>query len=450
MKRGIPLLQRDAIPTIFERAPSYLSQKVTPKRSSPRKRRRLAMEHHENKQTSWLNLDEIKSYNAFKTEVSNKIRSEFPGTELHIQECTDHMLIYKLSDGLDVTLNPKINFAMRILQDLSIKMWISNVEIQSQQLKWILGHTGDKLTLWSQLFEMCRRYQDVPEPDMESRCKYLVNIIEAFGNDIEHEATFNFLAEQCQLFTTSPKGRRYSVDTLSFTYFHKSNACYSELQKMFCVPSKRTLRKISSNLSDHSGIQCETYLKQKVTLLQPHELLVNLMIDEIHIKLKISYQCGKITGTAYNHSETAANRIQAFMVSSVLSKNKDVVSLIPVSKMTAEYLTELIRTVIVNLTKAGFIVCSVISDNNVVNRKAFISLSGLPTLQPFFYNPVNNAKIYVLFDSVHILKCIRNNWLKALVGLRYRQIIVLYGLLVINLFLQLYRKYYVFGWLMSK
>ena len=113
--------------------PSYLSQKGTPKRSSPRKRRRLAMEHHENKQTSWLNLDEIKSYNAFKTEVSNKIRSEFPGTELHIQECTDHMLIYKLSDGLDVTLNPKINFAMRILQDLSIKMWINNVEILSQQ-----------------------------------------------------------------------------------------------------------------------------------------------------------------------------------------------------------------------------------------------------------------------------------------------------------------------------
>ena len=101
------------------------------------------------------------------------------------------------------------------------------------------------------------------------------------------------------------------------------------------------------------------------------------------------------------------------MVSSVLSKNKDVVSLIPVSKMTAEYLTELIRTVIVNLTKAGSIVCSVLSDNNVVNRKAFIALSGLPTLQPFFYNPVNNAKVYVLFDSVHILKCIRNNWLNA-------------------------------------
>ena len=79
--------------------------------------------------------------------------------------------------------------------------------------------------------------------------------------------------------------------------------------------------------------------------------------------------------------------------------------------MTAEYLTELIRTVIVNLTKSGFIVFSVLSDNNVVNRKAFISLSRLPTSQQFFYNPVNNAKVYVLFDSVYILKCIKNNWL---------------------------------------
>ena len=82
------------------------------------------------------------------------------------------------------------------------------------------------------------------------------------------------------------------------------------------------------------------------------------------------------------------------MVSSVLSKNKDVVSLIHVSKMTAEYLTELIKTVIMNFTKAVFFfVFSVLSDNNVVNRKALISLFGLSTLQPFVYNPVNNAKV---------------------------------------------------------
>ena len=40
-------------------------------------------------------------------------------------------------------------------------------------------------------------------------------------------------------------------------------------------------------------------------------------------------------------------------------------------------------------------------------------LSKFDTLQPYFLNPVNNTKIYILFDSVHILKCIRNNWLNV-------------------------------------
>ena len=162
-----------------------------------------------------------------KPSLSKKSRSEFPANELHIQECADHILLYKLSD---VSRNPKINFAMRILQDLSIKMWICDVEIQSQQLQWILGHTEDKLSLWRQLNELCRRHQEVPEPDVESRGIFLADKIKEFECDLEHEATFNFLAEQCQLFTTSLNRRRYSVKTLilSFTYFHKSNACYSE------------------------------------------------------------------------------------------------------------------------------------------------------------------------------------------------------------------------------
>ena len=42
----------------------------------------------------------------------------------------------------------------------------------------------------------------------------------------------------------------------------------------------------------------------------------------------------------------------------------------------------------------------------------FIALSGSDHLMPYIINPVNNIdKIFILFDSVHILKCIRNNWI---------------------------------------
>ena len=70
-----------------------------------------------------------------------------------------------------------------------------------------------------------------------------------------------------------------------------------------------------------------------------------------------------------------------------MSKNKDIVSLVPVAKMTGDYLFELITKVIINVTNAGFTVNSVISDNNVINRKAFMLLSKTNSLQSYFLNP---------------------------------------------------------------
>ena len=48
----------------------------------------------------------------------------------------------------------------------------------------------------------------------------------------------------------------------------------------------------------------------------------------------------------------------------------------------------------------------------MVNRKLFISLGGSDNLVPYMINLVNNVdKIYFLFDSVHLLKSVRNNWI---------------------------------------
>ena len=56
-----------------------------------------------------------------------------------------------------------------------------------------------------------------------------------------------------------------------------------------------------------------------------------------------------------------------------------------------------------NVTNAGYTVISIISDNNVVNRKMFMSLSGFDHLMPYIINPVNNIdKIFILFDSAYI------------------------------------------------
>ena len=137
-------------------------------------------------------------------------------------------------------------------------------------------------------------------------------------------------------------------------------------------------------------------------------------MDEIHIKSKLSYQSGKLIGTADNNDQKSATRIQCFMISSgfFLQKNKDVVSLIPVEKMKSQDLCKMTLDVIHNVTKAAFTIVSIISDNNIVNRKMFLLLSGTDHLVPYFINPYKTSnKIFLLFDTVHILKCLRNNWI---------------------------------------
>ena len=100
------------------------------------------------------------------------------------------------------------------------------------------------------------------------------------------------------------------------------------------------------------------------------------------------------------------------MISSVLSNNKDVVTLIPVEKMKSQDLCKMTLGVIHNVTKAGFKIVSIISDNNIVTRKMFQLLSGSDHLVPYFMNSYKTSnKIFMLFDTVHLLKCLRNNWI---------------------------------------
>ena len=103
---------------------------------------------------------------------------------------------------------------------------------------------------------------------------------------------------------------------------------------------------------------------------------------------------------------------QTFMISSILSPKKDVVSLVPVQKMTAHDLYTITLEVIMNVVTAGYRIVAIISDNNIINRKMFIELSGSGSLVPYIVNLVNTFdRIYLLFDTVHMLKCIRNNWI---------------------------------------
>jgi hypothetical protein len=63
------------------------------------------------------------------------------------------------------------------------------------------------------------------------------------------------------------------------------------------------------------------------------------------------------------------------------------------------------------IENAGYTVLAVMSDNNRVNRNVFEKMCG-GTLQSSISHPCDpQRQLFFLFDSVHLLKCIRNNWI---------------------------------------
>jgi hypothetical protein len=52
----------------------------------------------------------------------------------------------------------------------------------------------------------------------------------------------------------------------------------------------------------------------------------------------------------------------------------------------------------------GFTVLVIFADNNVVNRKVF--KDPLKSDDTCFDNPSGKGKMYVIYDSVHLLKCV--------------------------------------------
>lgn len=99
------------------------------------------------------------------------------------------------------------------------------------------------------------------------------------------------------------------------------------------------------------------------------------------------------------------------MILSLLSKNKHVAALYKVNNLTANTLLELTQEILSFLHDIGYKVVSLISDNNRVSRSMFEKMCGgrLTSFIAIPYDP--SEPLFFLFDSVDLLKCIRNNWL---------------------------------------
>ena len=126
-------------------------------------------------------------------------------------------------------------------------------------------------------------------------------------------------------------------------------------------------------------------------------------MDEI-VKSTFTYKGGRIIGSSLIPTNPAKTVFAAFMVSSLSKKWYTIVRLLPCANISATELIPTIKAVIGDVESCGLFVQVLCTDNYPMNVNIFKLFSPSRT---------SNFKsiTILLFDFVHIIKSIRNNWL---------------------------------------
>ena len=99
------------------------------------------------------------------------------------------------------------------------------------------------------------------------------------------------------------------------------------------------------------------------------------------------------------------------MVTSLFKKWSSVVRFLPLSIPKYSDLLPITQQVIKDIEKSGLIVDAIVSDNYPLNVYLFKLLGDSKELLPCVPHPTDSKRIlYLVFDFVHIIKLIRNNW----------------------------------------
>jgi len=172
-------------------------------------------------------------------------------------------------------------------------------------------------------------------------------------------------------------------------------------ENVHCLPSTTTLKKVTRRVNSMTSVDNSAYLQLRVSKLNEPDRTVTLIIDEIYIAKRVEYSGGGVQGLTADGST-----LLCFMVKSFASKYKDIVAIYPMDKLTATTLFDCYNDVMSLLRR----VVAILVDNAANNRKFFVDCLCNGNLAPSILDPVIGHPVFLLFDPVHTIKNVYNNF----------------------------------------
>ena len=114
------------------------------------------MKERRDAQDDWLDADRIISYHAMKGSIKQHICARFP--HINVLQYDDNIVLYNL-DGKDkTTRGVNVQMTMRIFPDMTVRVFIRDEQLPSNELNWALSQTNGILLYCSQLDNILTRY----------------------------------------------------------------------------------------------------------------------------------------------------------------------------------------------------------------------------------------------------------------------------------------------------
>ena len=416
-------LKKDAVPSIFPKAPQYLSSKPTTVRSTT-KATSTSRREQEDKQIDLLEkslvaADDISDISAVDLQTRLEAETTSPtGFTLVPFEESMMICLLKSVDGI-----AKVRACITVREDLTVVVSVEDTKISASNFHDLVKGSLKKMSQLTNLMARVKTWSE--DPSSRSLEMELQFAVQALKNglklskadskqdiDEEEHRKLKFLIEQLELLVKHKQGRHYSPKLTIFSYliYSCSPSAYETLRNadILCLPSTSTLRKITRRVDVNEGLDNSAYLKLRVDKLNAYERNVVLMIDEIYVAKRVEYAGGDVKGLTVDGS--VASTLLCFMIKSVAGKYKDVVGIYPMSKLTAAKQHECYLEVMKLIRSVSINVVAISVDNASTNRKFLVDCLCGGNLKTHITDSVTGQPLYLIFDPVHDIKNVYNNF----------------------------------------
>ena len=228
-------------------------------------------------------------------------------------------------------------------------------------------------------------------------------------NAIEIDQKKAVLIQQMQSMKPCNVGhKKYSADIIvrAFQYFATSRATYHLLRNDYELPSIQTLTRLTSKVKNINDV---SFLQNVFSSQDEKRKTCILLVDEVYVKPMLQYHGGSLFGKAQNNPDKLANTVVGFMIVSLFGGIEFVYKMLPINGLDANFLFEQCNIIVSQMRNLGGKIVSIICDGNRTNQSFFKKFD---LVSPW----LTSENIVLLYDYVHLMKSVRNNWITEKCG----------------------------------